>query len=169
MNTKRLVLISLFVALAMALNIFERAIYIPSHPGVKLGLANVITLLSILLLGWKDAFYVVFIRCTLGALLFGNPISFLFSITGGLLSALVMVLLWELLTKYVSIVNISMVGAVTHNIGQLLVASLIMQDFSVYTLLPILMISALITGYVVGLITNHVYKSLVNRNITAYG
>ncbi|MDD4237269.1 MAG: Gx transporter family protein [Desulfotomaculaceae bacterium] len=169
-TTKRLVTIAMFVALATVISIVERSIIIPGvHPGVKLGLANIITLLSILILGYKDAFFVVVIRCVLGALVGGNPVSFLFSITGGTLSLLVMSLMWHYLRNHISIINISIVGAICHNIGQLFVASILAQDFHIYILLPVLMISAIITGYNVGLLTKHVYKALRDRNIGDFG
>lgn len=160
-STKRIVTIAMFVALATVISIVERSIIIPGvPPGVKLGLANIVTLLSILVLGYKDAFLVVAVRCILGALLGGNPVGFLFSITGGMLSTLVMSVMWHYLKKYVSIINISIIGAVCHNIGQLFVASVLAQDFHIYILLPVLMVSAVITGYNVGLLTKYVYKSL---------
>lgn len=163
-NTRRITYISLFVALATVLNILERTIVIPgASPGIKLGLANIVTLLAIMMLGSRDAIIIVAVRCFLGALVGGNPISFLFSITGGMLSILVMVTMWRYLNNYVSIVSISMVGAVFHNIGQLFVASLLIHNFSVYVILPILMISAIITGYLVGIITKQIYKALGNR------
>lgn len=169
-STKRIVTIAMFVALATVISIVERSIMIPGvPPGVKLGLANIVTLLSILVLGYKDAFLVVAVRCILGALLGGNPVGFLFSITGGMLSTLVMSVMWHYLKKYVSIVNISMIGAVCHNIGQLFVASVLAQDFHIYILLPVLMVSAVITGYNVGLLTKYVYKSMYDRNIGGYG
>ncbi|OPX89990.1 MAG: Heptaprenyl diphosphate synthase component I [Pelotomaculum sp. PtaB.Bin104] len=156
----------MFVAMATVLNIVERAIVIPgASPGIKLGLANILTLLSIMMLGSKDAVIIVAARCILGALVGGNLISFLFSITGGMLSILVMVLLWKYLNKYVSIIVISMVGAVFHNIGQLIVASLIVQNFSVYVILPVLMVSAIITGYFVGVVSKQVYKYLGKAKI----
>jgi len=152
--------------MAAVLNIIERAIAIPgAAPGVKLGLANIITLLSIMMLGGRDAIIIVAVRCFLGTLMGGNPVSFLFSITGGLLSVSVMVIMWKYLNNYISIVNISMIGAVFHNIGQLFVAGLIVQSFSVYVILPILMISAVTTGYFVGIVTKQLYKSLGNIKI----
>jgi len=152
--------------MAAVLNILERAIVIPgASPGIKLGLANIMTLLSIMMLGGKDAVIIVAIRCFLGALVGGNAISFLFSITGGMLSVLVMIVMWRYLSKYVSIVNISMVGAVFHNIGQLFVAGLVVRNFSVYVILPVLMISAIITGYFVGILTRQLYNSLGSRRI----
>lgn len=169
-STKRIVMIAMFVALATVISIIERSIVIPGvHPAVKLGLANIVTLLSILVLGYKDAFFVVVVRCVLGALVGGNPVSFLFSITGGLLSAFVMSLMWHYLRNYVSIINISIIGAICHNIGQLFVASVLAQDFHIYVLLPILMVSAVITGYNVGLLSRYVHRSLYDRNIGGYG
>lgn len=168
-NTKRIVIIALFVALAVALNMVERAIIIPgAPPGVKLGLANVMTLLSILMLGYKDAFLVVVVRCLLGALLGGTPVSFLFSITGGVLSALAMIVLWHYFKKHISIVNISIIGAVCHNIGQLFIAALLARDFLVYVMLPVLMVSSVVTGYIVGVLTRRIHKSLIARNIKVY-
>lgn len=159
--TKRLVLISLFVAQAAALNILERYIMIPMvFPGVKLGLANIFTLLGILLLGWKEAFTIVVLRCSLAAIMGGNPFSFLFSITGGLLSTLVMVLLWKKFSVHISIIIISLAGAVAHNIGQLFVAGLLIQDFRIYVYLPVLLLSALVTGYFVGVVALQTYKLL---------
>lgn len=152
--------------MATVLNIVERTIVIPgATPGIKLGLANIVTLLSIMMLGSTDAVIIVAVRCFLAAMIGGNAISFLFSITGGLLSVLVMVLLWRYLNKYISIVSISMLGAVFHNIGQLFVASLLVRNFSVYIILPVLMISAIVTGYLVGIVTKQLYKSLGNRQI----
>lgn len=165
-TTKRIVTIAMFVALATVISIVERSIIIPGvHPAVKLGLANIFTLLSILMLGYKDAFFIVAVRCILGVFVGGNPVSFLFSMTGGMLSTLVMSIMWHYLKKHISIINISIIGAICHNIGQLFVASILAQDFHIYILLPVLMISAVITGYNVGLLTKHVYKALRDRDI----
>jgi heptaprenyl diphosphate synthase len=169
-RTKRITTIAMFVALATVLSIVERSIIISGlHPGVKLGLANVITLLSILMLGYKDAFLVVVIRCSLGALFGGNPVSFLFSITGGMFSTLVMVIMWYHFKKYISIINISVIGAICHNIGQLFIASVLIQDFHVYILLPVLMISAVLTGYIVGILTKQVYEYFGISNMKNQG
>lgn len=165
-NTRRITYIAVFIALATVLNILERAIVLPgASPGIKLGLANIMTLLSIMMLGSKDAVTIVAVRCFLAALLGGSPVSFMFSITGGMLSVLVMVLLWKYLSNQIDIIWISMVGAVFHNIGQLLVAALLVHNFSVYVILPVLMISAIITGYIIGLVTKQLYKALGERMI----
>ncbi|AGK99904.1 Gx transporter family protein [Desulfoscipio gibsoniae] len=164
-KTKRLVIIALFIAQATALNIVENFITLPiAVQGVKLGLANIITLLALLILGWKDAFLIVTLRCLLAALYGGNPVGFLFSISGGLLSTLIMVLMWKYLGRHISIVTISLMGAVGHNIGQLFVASLMIQDFRIYVYLPVLLVSALITGYIVGFVTTQTYNVLLKQN-----
>ncbi|MGI6491016.1 MAG: Gx transporter family protein [Pelotomaculum sp.] len=168
-TTRRLVLIAVFIALATTISIIERAIIIPGlHPAVKPGFANIVTLLSIMLLGYKDAFLVVAIRCVLGALIGGTPVSFLFSITGGLLSTVVMSVMWHYLKKQVSIINISIIGAICHNIGQLFVAAVMGGGFQIYILLPVLMVSAIITGYIVGLLSKYVYKQLLDRGMGDY-
>jgi heptaprenyl diphosphate synthase len=166
LNTRRIAIIAIFVALAVVLNIVERSIILPGvHPGVKLGLANVITLLSILMLGPGDAFLIVALRCLMGVFIAGNPVSFLFSFTGGMLSTLVMIVMWNYLNKFTSIVKISMTGAVFHNAGQLIIAALLVQSWQVYVFLPVLMLSAVTTGYVVGVLTKQIHRSLIDRNI----
>jgi heptaprenyl diphosphate synthase len=165
-NTRRMAVIAVFVALATVLNIVERSVLVPGlPPGVKPGLANVMTLLSILTLGFRDAFFIVAVRCFMGALIAGNPVSFLFSFTGGVFSTLVMVVMWRYFNKVVSIVKISMVGAVCHNLGQLFIAALLVRSWQVYVFLPVLMISAVITGYIVGVLTRQLYLSLNQRNL----
>jgi len=164
-NTKRLVIIALFIAQATALNIVEGFITLPiAVPGVKLGLANIITLLALLILGWRDAFLIVTLRCLLAALYGGNPIGFLFSFGGGLLSTLIMVLMWKCFSKHISIVTISLVGAAGHNIGQLFVAGLLVRDFRIYVYLPVLLVSALITGYIVGVVATQTYNIFLKKN-----
>ena len=147
--------------MATVLNIVERAIVIPGAvPGIKLGLANIMTLLSIMILSSKDAFLVVVVRCVLGAMISGNPVSFAFSFTGGVLSFGIMVVLWHGFRGRVNIIIISMIGAVAHNIGQLMIAALLVHSVSVFVVLPVLMISALITGYIIGLVSGRIYRSM---------
>ncbi|GAA0721972.1 hypothetical protein GCM10008905_12980 [Clostridium malenominatum] len=86
--------------------------------------------------------------------------SFLYSIAGGLLSNLIMIILYKSFKESLSIWTISVCGAVFHNIGQLLIASLIVQDFRVYLYLPVLMVSGVITGYFIGVTTNYLYNHM---------
>ena len=80
--------------------------------------------------------------------------AFIFSLAGGILSNIVMVLLYNYLRKYISIPTISVCGAVFHNIGQLLVAGFIINDLRIYVYLPVLLVAAIVTGYFIGILSS---------------
>lgn len=161
-KTRKLTLLSLLIAQALVLHIMERLLPVPVPvPGVKLGLANIITLITIILFGLKDAIIVVIMRIFLGSLLGGNFLSFLFSLAGGLLSTLVMAWLYKRWIKFFSIPAISILGAVFHNLGQIAVASLVIANLNVFFYLPVLIFSGVITGLFIGLIVRFAYKPLL--------
>lgn len=152
--TKRLVLLALMVSQALILSIIESWVPVPfPFPGVKLGLANIITLVVIIYFGFKDALLVVFVRCLLASIFTGGFVVFLFSLTGGILSTLVMAFIYTRFSKSFSILGISIAGSLAHNTGQLLMASFVMKDLSVMSYLLVLLISGIIMGYFVGLCT----------------
>lgn len=158
-RTRRVVVISLLVAAALVLHIIERLLPIPQlAPGVKLGLANIVTLFSIFTLPLSDALFIVFLRTVLGALLGGGVASLLFSLTGGLVSLLVMWLAAKP-KDWFSLPAISVMGALAHNIGQLFVASIVVGNFAFYAYLPILIGSGAITGIFIGMITRLLLSS----------
>lgn len=160
-NTKRFILLALMVSQALILSIVESWIPLPvAIYGIKLGLANIITIMVIIFFGFKEALLVVTIRCILSAIFAGGPIVFLFSIAGGLLSTVVMSLLYKRLSKYFSIIGVSIAGAVTHNIGQIIMACIVMRELSVLSYLPFLLISGIIMGCFVGLCSNFLSKAL---------
>lgn len=160
-RTRKLTMLAVFVSLAMILSVVENLIPIPiAVPGVKLGLANIITVLVILKFGPKEAFVVVFLRCLLVSMLFGGPIIFLFSVTGGLLSTLVMVLLYKYFGKVFSILGISVAGSIAHNIGQITIACIILNEFLIVTYLPVLLVTGIITGVFVGILSGFVNDAL---------
>lgn len=151
-KTKRIVLLSLMVSLALVLSIIESWFPLPiSIPGVKLGLANIITITVIIFFGFIDALSVVFIRCILASIYGGGITGFLFSISGGILSTIIMFIMYKKGSKLFSTIGISVAGAVTHNIAQIVIAGIIMKDAAVYTVLPLLLISGGIMGIFVGL------------------
>lgn len=119
-------------------------------PGIKLGLANIVTLLVLVLYGPKEAVFVLIVRILLGSMFGGQMISFFYSLSGGILCWLVMSLISALLKKKF-LVLISMCGAAAHNIGQILAAIVITHSISVVAYLPVLMLSAMITGCFTGL------------------
>lgn len=141
---------AIMIALALALSYTER--FIPLQlliplPGVKLGLANVVTLVALYLLGWKQTLFIVLIRCVLGAL-FGSLTSLMFSLTGGILSLGIMALLKEF--PLFSIYGISILGAAAHNIGQILAAMVLMNSIYVCAYLPYLLLIGICTGTITG-------------------
>jgi heptaprenyl diphosphate synthase len=161
-------LLSLMVAQALILSIIESWLpvnaFIPI-PGVKLGLANIITLIVITFYGGKDAIIVVIVRCALASFFGGGLIIFLFSITGGILSTLIMVFLYKKVIKYFSLTGISIAGAIVHNIGQIAIACFVMKTLSVLTYLPVLLFSGIIMGCFIGLCSKLLSEALKKTNI----
>lgn len=162
-NTRRVVYLGLATGLALGLHIFEALIPMPTGlivPGFKLGLANIVTLYVIMNFSMKDAVVVSILRTVLGALLSGTfmTVTFYFSFAGGLISAIVMGLLYKYGSKYFSMLGVSLVGAVTHNLAQLTVASLVIQTAGIFAYLPYMLFFALPTGFFVGLVTGKVNK-----------
>ncbi len=147
-TTKKIALSALLIALALALSYTER--FIPLQlviplPGIKLGLANIVTLVALGLLGWRDTLWIVILRCIMGAVFGGGISGLLFSLTGGLLSLCVMALVGKVPTF--SIYGISILGAAAHNIGQVCAAMALMQTVYIGAYLPYLLIVAVFTGF----------------------
>ncbi len=118
-------------------------------PGVKLGLSNLVVLITLYTIGPSYAFAVNLTRILLSGLLFGGVSAMMYSLAGGMLSFFVMVLLSK--TKLFSPVGISMAGGVMHNVGQLTVAALIIENAKIYFYLPVLLISGMVTGILLGI------------------
>lgn len=147
-TTKKIALSAILIALALGLSYTER--FIPLQlviplPGIKLGLANIVTLVALCLLGWKDTLWIVVLRCMMGAIFGGGITGLLFSMAGGLLSLAVMVLAEKI--KKLSIYGISILGAAAHNVGQICAAMALMQTVYIGAYLPYLLIVALFTGF----------------------
>lgn len=161
MKTKKIVLLGILISQALVLSFIERFISIPVPiPGVKLGLANIISLFSIIIFGFREAIVITILRTFLGATLGGGISSFLFSVVGGIFSTSIMFIMYHKYSKYFSIPVISVVGAIFHNIGQLLVASIVVSNWRLFYYLPILMISGVITGIFIGLLTQFTIKPM---------
>ena len=155
-QTFRMVYLALLVAFAVAVHTVEAAIPFPIPvPGAKLGLANIITLLALVLYGYRSAFFVAFLRSIIGSLISGTFMGFAFylSFSGALLSCLAMSLLMNLYKKQkISLISVSMAGAVTFNVVQLALASILVQNFILFRgYLPFLLILAVPTGLLTGL------------------
>lgn len=167
-NTKRLVLLGLYVSLALALNLFERSFIVPlALPGAKLGLANIITLTLLLTMGFKDAFTVLVTRIVLGALLGSGPYGMLYSLSGGLLSLVIMYGLTFVNKDRISEIGISILGAFAHNVGQILMAALVINNLRIFSYLPVLFTSALFTGLFIGYVTKFLVKIQIISNLNS--
>ena len=159
-KNKRLIYISLLAAQGVVITMLERAIPFPFAfaPGAKLGLANIITLLAIFTLPYKDSFKVVWMRLLISTLLGGTLSTFLYSFAGAFLSYGGMLLVRLLGPKRVSMIGISATGGILHNVGQLAMASLIAQSFSVMLYLPILSMTGIFSGVAVGVAANYLLE-----------
>lgn len=150
-KTKRLTLCAILIALALALSYTER--FIPLQmvvplPGVKLGLANIVTLIALYLLGPKAAFAILIPRCIFGAVFGGGITGLAFSLIGGILAMATMCLARKI--PVFSIYGVSIMGAAAHNIGQILAAMVLMNSVFIGAYLPYLLVVALFTGFATG-------------------
>lgn len=160
-DTKKLTLAALLTALALALSWVERfipfALLVPL-PGVKLGLANVVTLFALCRLGAPMAFTVLAARVFLGALFAGNFSALLYSAMGGFLALAVMLL--ALHCKRFSIYGVSILGAAGHNIGQVGAAIITLGSTSVLGYLPLLLLTSLLSGSVTGALSAGLFRAM---------
>jgi len=151
----------LFVALGIILSFIERMIPVPFiAPGAKLGLANIMTVLTLVIFHRKEAFSILLTRILLVSLLFGGMSGLIYSFCGGVLSFVAMETIRVTLKDKDSLVGVSVVGATFHNIGQLMAASIIIANVRMFSYLPALMFTAVATGIFVGLSANFVKERL---------
>lgn len=155
---QKMVFIAMLVAFALVLSYIERSFgVILPIPGVKLGLANVITLTSLYLLTFHEAFFLVIVRVTLNCFFAGSFLTFWYSLAGGLLSMVVMYMLIRIGRDKVSTIGVSVTGGVCHNIGQLIVVAIMTNSVHVATAyFPVLAVSGIVTGVLIGLTVSYI-------------
>ena len=157
----RVAYFGVFTALALIFSYVESLIPIQlGIPGVKLGLANLIIVIALYKMRLSEVFLLSIVRILLSGFLFGNYFSILYSLAGGLLSLAVMALLKK--TGDFSVMGISMAGGVFHNVGQLVVAMMVVETFSVGYYLSVLLVAGLVTGFLIGVAAGEMLKRLVN-------
>ena len=158
----RLCLYGLLIALAFVLSYVETLIPVAAVsffvPGMKIGLANIVVMVALYTLGARDAFILSLIRIVLVGLTFGNTVSMIYSLSGGMLSYLVMLLLK--LTGKFTMVTVSIAGGIFHNVGQILMAALVLENAGVIGYLPVLAVSGTVTGLLIGLLGGEVTKRI---------
>ena len=155
----RLASFGVFVALALIFSYIETLIpFQIGIPGVKLGLANLVIVIALYRMTVGEVYLLSGVRVVLTGFLFGNLMSILYSLAGGILSLTVM---WGMKRiRSVSILGVSIAGGVFHNIGQLLAAALMVETYGVFSYLPVLLISGLLTGFVIGLAAGEMLKRI---------
>lgn len=159
MNTKKLALSAVLISLAMVLSYVEKLVPVfVAIPGVKVGLANIVIIFALYKIGVKEAFVISLFRVLLSSLLFGSVLSLAYSFAGAVISLVAMALLMK--TKIFSPTAVSVVGGVLHNMAQLMVASLIIGSDILKYYSPVLLLSGICAGIVIGLVSSTLIKRI---------
>ena len=150
-----------FTALALIFSYLESLIPIRfGIPGIKLGLANLLTVILLYKRNAREALLLSVVRVILSGFLFGNLFSIVYSLAGGIMSLLVMAVLKR--SGKFSVIGVSAAGGVSHNIGQLLVAMAAVETYRVGYYFPVLLIAGVVTGLLIGTVAEQVLKRLGN-------
>jgi heptaprenyl diphosphate synthase len=150
---------AILVALALVFSYVE--VLVPINfgiPGIKLGIANLVTVIGLYLLKPREVLLIAVIRILLAGFMFGSGMSILYSLAGGILSFAVMALLAHL--KGFSIIGVSVAGGVAHNVGQALMAMCVVQTTSIMYYVPVLLIAGVITGAVIGILSGRILAAV---------
>lgn len=166
LTTKQLTLCAVLTAMALALsyleNLFPLSLTIPL-PGIKLGLANVVTLFALYVLGAGQAVLILLARCFLGAMFAGNVNALFFSLLGGITAMLLMILLSKL--GKLSVYGVSIGGAAAHSSGQVAAAVLTLGNTAPLAYLPVLLVVSVLTGALTGLIAACLFRALAHAKL----
>ena len=161
LTTKKLALCAVLTALALGLStlesLFPVSVLVPL-PGIKLGLANVVTVFALYWLGDIPALAILIARCLLGAMFAGNASALLFSLMGGVLAMLTMIVLRRV--RGLSVYGVSIAGAAAHNIGQICAAMVVLGGTAVLGYLPVLLGVSLITGTLTGFVASLLFRAM---------
>ena len=150
MRAKKIAFLGVMSSFALALSYLELLIppITAAFPGIKMGLANIVVVFVLYKFGEKEAVAISLLRIVLSALLFGSFMSFLYSLSGAILSFIVMILLRR--SGLFSEVGVSVAGGISHNAAQILVAALVFDTPQIWYYMPILAISGTVSGLLVG-------------------
>ena len=150
-----------FTTLALIFSYVETLIPISfGIPGVKLGLANLVIVIALYKIRPGEALLLSVTRVALAGFIFGNYFSIIYSLAGGLLSLAVMAFLKK--DGGFSVIGVSIAGGVSHNVGQLIVAMLVVETFSVIYYVPVLLAAGAITGFFIGILAEQMLRRLRN-------
>lgn len=159
MKTKRVAFLGMCIALSMILSYFESLIPpLVAVPGIKVGLPNLVMVFMLYKIGWKETAIVSILRVILVGILFGTPLSMIYSLVGATLSLIGMILLKK--TNLFAPVTVSVVGGILHNVGQIATACFVMDTAQIAYYLPVLLISGTAAGVVIGIVAALILKRL---------
>lgn len=160
-NVRKMVFLSILVAIGLGLSVMESVIPLPIMvPGAKLGLSNMVVLVTLVVFGLKEGIMVSLLKSIVLMLVTGSVSSFMYSFSGALLSSLAMSIGYKYFSNIFSLIGISILGALFHNLAQITLASFMMNNMRIYTYLPFLMLTSLFTGYFVGITSTYIIKNL---------
>ena len=152
MKTKKVAMLGLTIALAMIMSYIEALVPLSfAVPGIKMGLANIVIIFVLYKIGTKEAILVSLIRVILVSLLFSNVMAMAYSIAGAVLSLSVMWVLKK--TDKFSFVGVSIAGGIMHNVGQIIMAVILLGTEQIALYLPVLIITGTVTGVVIGIVS----------------
>ena len=159
MKTKKVAFLGMCIALSMVLSYFESLIPpLMAVPGVKMGLPNIVMVFMLYKVGAKDTAIVSILRVVLVGILFGTPLSMIYSLAGAALSLIGMIILKK--TNLFAPVTVSVVGGILHNVGQIATACFVMDTAEIAYYLPVLLITGTIAGILIGLTAAMILKRL---------
>lgn len=166
LTTRQLALCGVLAAMALALscleNLFPVSLAVPV-PGVKLGLANIVTVFALYALGPAQALLILTVRCVLGAMFAGNLNALMFSLLGGVAAMLAMIALSR--QRRLSVYGVSIGGAAAHNCGQIAAAVLTLGNTAPLYYLPVLLGISLFTGALTGLVAAYLFQALGHTDL----
>lgn len=154
-SVKKLTTVSLLTAVALIVFVIELQIPpLTSIPGIKLGLANIVSLFAMFWIGRKEAFCILIARILLGSIFTGQGMTLMYSLSGGLLSFAIIALLFTAFnTKALWVPSI--ISGIFHNVGQLTCAIIVLQTPGLLAYFPVLLISGIVTGLFTGLVAQY--------------
>ena len=156
---KKIAFCGLMLALALIASYVESLIPVPIPvPGIKLGVANSVVLILLYYTNAKTAWGISVARVVLSGFLFGSLSSILYSLSGAILSLLVMTLIKK--RDCFTMTGVSVAGGVSHNIGQLIMAFLVLESGALWYYLPVLLVSGCVTGYLIGIRGKEIFKRM---------
>ncbi len=158
-NTRKLTTTAILIAVSMILSYLEMLLPISySFPGVKLCLANLVIVVSLYMYGPVNALVISILRVVLMSLTFGNMTVLMYSLVGSIFAIIFMIVSKRFLN--LSMIGVSIIGGVFHNVGQVFVAMIFISNFKIVYYLPVLLLFGLVSGFIIGLLSKLLYDRL---------